>query len=70
MKDGLFLVSLEINIILVSLDSPETAAIRPMYPYALTKYLGEQYAMHWDQVSGMPCVSLRFFNVYGPALNL
>lgn len=46
--------------------TPETAAIRPMYPYALTKYLGEQYAMHWDQVYGMPCVSLRFFNVYGP----
>tara|TARA_Y100000588_G_C13937974_1_gene788758 strand:- start:71 stop:664 length:594 start_codon:yes stop_codon:yes gene_type:complete len=37
-----------------------------MYPYALTKYLGEQYALHWDQVYGMPCVSLRFFNVYGP----
>jgi UDP-glucose 4-epimerase len=37
-----------------------------MYPYALTKYLGEQYVMHWDQLYDMPCVSLRFFNVYGP----
>ena len=46
--------------------TPETAPIRPMYPYALTKYMGEQYAIHWDQVYGMPCVSLRFFNVYGP----
>ncbi|MQF95140.1 MAG: SDR family oxidoreductase [SAR202 cluster bacterium] len=46
--------------------TPETAPIRTMYPYALTKYLGEQYAMHWDQVYDMPCVSLRFFNVYGP----
>jgi len=46
--------------------TPETAPIRPMYPYALTKLLGEQYAMHWDQVYGMECVSLRFFNVYGP----
>jgi len=46
--------------------TPETAAIRPMYPYALTKYLGEQYVMHWNQVYGMPCVSLRLFNVYGP----
>jgi len=46
--------------------TPETAPIRPMYPYALTKYLGEQYTMHWDQLYDMPCVSLRFFNVYGP----
>jgi len=46
--------------------TPETAPIRPMYPYALTKFLGEQYALHWDQVYGMPCISLRFFNVYGP----
>ncbi len=46
--------------------TPETAAIRPMYPYALTKWLGEQYVMHWAQVYKMPCVSLRLFNVYGP----
>jgi UDP-glucose 4-epimerase len=46
--------------------TPETAPIKPMYPYALTKYLGEQYVMHWHQIYQMPCVSLRFFNVYGP----
>src|SRR5262249_19179279 len=40
--------------------------IRPQYPYALTKYLGEQLALHWCQVYGLPVVSLRFFNVYGP----
>lgn len=44
----------------------ETAAIRPMYPYALTKYLGEECVMHWHKVYGLPAVSLRFFNVYGP----
>jgi UDP-glucose 4-epimerase len=37
-----------------------------MYPYALTKMVGEQYVMHWAQVYRMPCVSLRLFNVYGP----
>jgi UDP-glucose 4-epimerase len=37
-----------------------------MYPYALTKYLGEQTALHWGQVYGLPVVSLRLFNVYGP----
>lgn len=46
--------------------TPETAPIRPQYPYALTKYLGELAVMHWSQVYGLPAVSLRFFNVYGP----
>jgi UDP-glucose 4-epimerase len=44
----------------------ETAEIRPQYPYALTKYLGEEMALHWAQVYGMSIASLRFFNVYGP----
>lgn len=46
--------------------TPETAPIRPMYPYALTKYIGEQYMLHWHKVYKLPCVSLRLFNVYGP----
>ncbi len=46
--------------------TPETAEIRPQYPYALTKYLGEQLVLHWGQVYKMPVVSLRLFNVYGP----
>jgi UDP-glucose 4-epimerase len=46
--------------------TPETAPLRPQYPYALTKTLGEQIALHWAQVYGMHVVSLRFFNVYGP----
>jgi UDP-glucose 4-epimerase len=48
------------------LPTPETAPIRPMYPYALTKAVGEQYVMHWHRVYDLPCVSLRLFNVYGP----
>ena len=46
--------------------TPETAPAAPQYPYALTKHLGEQYAMHWAQVYQVPVVSLRLFNVYGP----
>jgi UDP-glucose 4-epimerase len=46
--------------------TPETAEIRPQYPYALTKWLGECEVMHWAQVYGLPAVSLRFFNIYGP----
>lgn len=44
----------------------ETAEIKPEYPYALTKYIGEQYALHWNKVYKLPVVSLRLFNVYGP----
>ncbi|MEO0534999.1 MAG: SDR family oxidoreductase [Cyanobacteria bacterium P01_A01_bin.123] len=46
--------------------TPETAEIRPQYPYALTKRLGEELVMHWAQVYKLPALSLRFFNVYGP----
>lgn len=44
----------------------EMAEIRPQYPYALTKYLGEQLVMHWCQLYEIPAISQRFFNVYGP----
>ncbi len=43
----------------------ETAEIRPRYPYALTKRLGEETVIHWGQVYGLPVVTLRLFNVYG-----
>jgi UDP-glucose 4-epimerase len=46
--------------------TPESADIRPQYPYALTKYLGEECVMHWCQVYKIPAVSLRLFNVFGP----
>lgn len=46
--------------------TPETASIDPRYPYALTKYLGEQILLHWWRVYHTPVVSLRLFNVYGP----
>lgn len=46
--------------------TPETAPASPQYPYALTKYLGEQLVMHWAQVYKIPALSLRLFNVFGP----
>lgn len=46
--------------------TPETAPIDPQYPYALTKWMGEQLLLHWAKVYQLPVVSLRFFNVYGP----
>ncbi len=44
----------------------EKAEIRPEYPYALTKRLGEELALHWAKVYKLPVVSLCLFNVYGP----
>ncbi|HAJ05548.1 MAG TPA: NAD-dependent dehydratase [Chloroflexi bacterium] len=44
----------------------EKEKIRIEYPYALTKYLGEQIVLHWNKVYKFPALSLRFFNVYGP----
>ena len=43
----------------------ESADIRPQYPYALTKRLGEELVLHWAQVYKLPALSMRFFNVYG-----
>ncbi len=43
----------------------ETAPIRAQYPYAVTKYLGEEYCMYWHKVYNMNITSMRFFNVFG-----
>jgi len=48
------------------LPTKETAPIEPMYPYALTKNLGEQYVLHWHKMYQLPCLALRLFNVFGP----
>ena len=36
-----------------------------MYPYALTKKLGEDLLLHWAEVYKLNVTSLRLFNVYG-----
>jgi UDP-glucose 4-epimerase len=50
----------------IKYPTPETAPIQPQYPYALTKYIGEQYVLHWGKIYKLPALSMRFFNVYGP----
>ncbi|MDP3727051.1 MAG: SDR family oxidoreductase [bacterium] len=44
----------------------EDMAPRPMSPYALQKFVGEQYCRLFAELYGLPTVSLRYFNVYGP----
>jgi len=46
--------------------TPESAEMRPQYPYALTKRLGEELVLHWGLIYGLPVVALRLFNAYGP----
>ena len=48
------------------LPTSERALIKPEYPYALSKFLGECAALHWNQVYRLPVNSLRIFNAYGP----
>ena len=48
------------------LPTTERAPIRPQYPYALSKSLGEEAVLHWGQVYKLPVMSIRIFNAYGP----
>jgi len=48
------------------LPTSEGTPLSPQYPYALSKYLGEEALLHWGRVYGLPVVSLRIFNAYGP----
>jgi UDP-glucose 4-epimerase len=43
----------------------EDAPIDPQYPYALSKYMGEEAVLHWGKVYKLPVTSIRIFNAYG-----
>lgn len=47
------------------LPTTESAPIRPQYPYALSKYQGEQAVLHWGEVYRLPINVIRIFNAYG-----
>src|SRR5207244_968690 len=51
---------------LAEVPTTESASIRTEYPYALSKYMGEEAVLHWGQVYGLPVNSIRIFNAYGP----
>ena len=44
----------------------ENSVINPQYPYAFSKWVGEQILLHWGKIYQIPTASLRLFNVYGP----
>ncbi|MBI3573718.1 NAD-dependent epimerase/dehydratase family protein [Candidatus Kaiserbacteria bacterium] len=41
----------------------------PVNPYGLHKYMGELYMKMFADVYGIPTLSLRYFNVYGPRMD-
>lgn len=51
---------------LAATPTREDHPIAPQYPYALSKFQGEQAAFHWHQVYGLPVNSVCIFNAYGP----
>ena len=50
---------------LAKTPTKEDHVIEPLYPYALSKFQGEQAAFHWHLVYKLPVNSIRIFNAYG-----
>lgn len=50
---------------LAQVPTREDHPIDPCYPYALSKYQGEQAVFHWHKVYKLPVNSVRIFNAYG-----
>jgi UDP-glucose 4-epimerase len=50
---------------LAATPTSETHPIAPQYPYALSKYQGEQATFHWHKVYHLPVNAIRIFNAYG-----
>ena len=50
---------------LAATPTREDHPIAPQYPYALSKYQGEQAVFHWHQVYGLRVNAVCIFNAYG-----
>ncbi len=44
----------------------EETPLRPLSPYAVSKQVNELYARLYTRILGLPVITLRYFNVYGP----
>jgi len=49
-----------------ALPKHEEMPSNPLSPYALQKYIGEQYCRLFYQLYGLDTISLRYFNIFGP----
>jgi UDP-glucose 4-epimerase len=50
---------------LADVPTREDHPIAPQYPYALSKYQGEQAGFHWRKIYNLPVNSVCIFNAYG-----
>ena len=50
---------------LAKVPTREDHPLVPQYPYALSKFQGEQATFHWNLVYKLPVNSIRIFNAYG-----
>ena len=49
-----------------TLPKREDMPVNPQSPYALQKYVGEQYMQLFTRLYGLETVTIRYFNVFGP----
>jgi len=49
-----------------TLPKKEEMPPTPLSPYALQKYIGEEYCRLFYQLYGFETISLRYFNIFGP----
>lgn len=49
-----------------TLPKVESMACQPLSPYALHKYMNEQYAALYSELYGLTTIGFRYFNVFGP----
>jgi UDP-glucose 4-epimerase len=49
-----------------TLPKSEDMLPAPLSPYAISKLVGEHYCSVYSRVYGLPTVSIRYFNVFGP----
>ena len=48
------------------LPKREDMPVNPLSPYAVTKVAGEFYCKVFHEIYGLPTITLRYFNVFGP----
>jgi len=53
----------------VETPADETHPADPISPYGIAKWVGERYLQFYAREHGIPCVALRYANVYGPRQN-
>lgn len=65
-KKAVFSSSSAVYGVVKTLPANEKHPINPSSPYAVSKAAGELYCNVFSEIYGLPTISLRYFNVFGP----